>query len=151
MLCGCKTRKIDLIAYEVSLPVLRNTVQRFKLCELKELRRGRLVRGRENIHSLSEDGEFMLTLTLRFRPGESPIGKREPEVENTQEFSEGQPTPTRILGYKLVGDRFEVIPAEGRHRKAYLYGLSVRLRPYRDLQKLMNDGVTRTVVSGGDR
>ncbi len=71
----------------------------------------------------------MLTAALRFRPGGKPVGKREPEVENTQEFSEGQPTPTRILGYKLVGDRFEVIPAEAAIVKRiytdYLSGLGL--------------------------
>lgn len=41
---------------------------------------------RENIHSLSEDGEFMLTLLSAFAQEESLSASENQEVENTQEF-----------------------------------------------------------------
>ena len=96
---------------------------------------------RENIHSLSEDGEFMLTLLSAFAQEESLSASENQKWKIRKNFSEGQPTPTRILGYKLVGDRFEMLPAAAAIVKRiytdYLSGLGLTAI----CKKLMNDGV----------
>lgn len=67
---------------------------------------------RENIHSLSEDGEFLITLLSSFAQEESLSVSENQKWRVRKDFKEGKPTPTKITGYELVGDTFVVIPEE---------------------------------------
>ena len=129
LLCDCKAGKIDLILTKSLSRFARNTVTTLQTVrELKECGVD-IWFERENIHSLSEDGEFMLTLLSAFAQEESLSASENQKWKIRKNFSEGQPAPTRILGYKLVGDRFEVIPAEAEIVKRiyaeYLSGLGL--------------------------
>ena len=141
LLCDCKAGKIDLILTKSLSRFARNTVTTLQTVrELKECGVDVWFE-RENIHSLSEDGEFMLTLLSAFAQEESLSASENQKWKIRKNFSEGQPTPTRILGYKLVGDRFEMLPAEAAIVKRiytdYLSGLGLTAI----CKKLMNDGV----------
>lgn len=141
LLRDCKAGKIDLILTKSLSRFARNTVTTLQTVrELKECGVD-IWFERENIHSLSEDGEFMLTLLSAFAQEESLSASENQKWKIRKNFSEGQPTATRILGYKLVGDRFEVIPAEAEVVKRiyaeYLSGLGLTAI----CKNLINDGV----------
>ena len=141
LLCDCKAGKIDLILTKSLSRFARNTVTTLQTVrELKECGVDVWFE-RENIHALSEDGEFMLTLLSAFAQEESLSASENQKWKIRKNFSEGQPTPTRMLGYRLVGDRLEVIPAEAdvvkRIYSEYLSGSGLTAI----CKKLMSDGV----------
>ena len=67
---------------------------------------------RENIHSMSGEGEFMLTILASFAQEESLSASENQKWKIRKNFEDGRPTYTRLLGYYLDGDTFKIIPEE---------------------------------------
>ncbi|MCD7882768.1 MAG: recombinase family protein, partial [Lachnospiraceae bacterium] len=113
MLADCETGKIDIILAKSISRFARNTVDLLNVVRhLKEL--GIEVRfEKENINSLSSDGELMLTLLASFAQEESISISNNVKWGVRKRMQEGIPNGhPRVLGYRWEGDQLVIVPEE---------------------------------------
>jgi hypothetical protein len=67
---------------------------------------------KENIHSISGDGELMLTILASFAQEESLSNSENMKWRFRNRFKQGRPSTTVMLGYKLVDEKFIIVPEE---------------------------------------
>lgn len=112
LLADCRAGKLDIVLTKSISRFARNTVTTLEtIRELKRLGIDVWFE-REKIHTLSEDGEFLITLLSSFAQEESLSTSENQKWRVRKNFKEGKPTSTKITGYQLVGDTFAVIPKE---------------------------------------
>lgn len=107
----------------------RNTVTTLALVrELKALDIG-VWFDRENIYSLSGDGELMLTILSSFAQEESRSASENRKWRIRKDFGEGKVSGMKMLGYRLEKGVLQIIPEEAEIVKAvfadYLSGMGV--------------------------
>ena len=88
---------------------------------------------KENIHSMSGDGELMLTLLASFAQEESLSVSENCKWRIRQNFLNGIPGTTRMNGYKMKCGEISVIPEEAEIVqmifKCYLSGMGKKPFP----------------------
>lgn len=143
MIADCETGKIDIVLTKSISRFARNTVDLLETVRhLKEL--GISVRfEKENIDSLSGDGEVMLTLLASFAQSESESISNNVKWGIRKRFAEGIPNfRNNILGYEWVDDKLVIVPEEAvivkRIFQNFLDGKS-RLETERELN---GEGIT---------
>lgn len=108
----CRNGKIDIILIKSISRLARNTVTLLETVrELKE-RNIDIWFEKENIRSLSGDGELMLTILSSFAQEESLSNSENMKWRFRNRFKDGRPSTTIMLGYKLVDEKFIIIPEE---------------------------------------
>lgn len=112
MLSDCKAGKIDLIITKSISRFARNTITLLQTVrELKSL--GIDVYFEEqNIHTMSADGELMLTILASYAQEESLSASENQKWRVRKNFEEGIPWNGTMLGYRLKNDRLEIVPDE---------------------------------------
>ena len=113
LIADCEAGRIDIVLTKSISRFARNTVDLLNTVRhLKEL--GIEVRfEKENINSLSGDGEVMLTLLASFAQEETRSISENEKWSVKKRFEKGIPTARpRILGYRWEGDTMVVIPEE---------------------------------------
>lgn len=112
LLKDCRTGKIDLVITKSLTRLARNTVTLLETVrELKALGID-IFFEKENIHTLSTDGELMLTLLASFAQEESRSASENMKWRIQKKFEQGRPTYVRMLGSFMQNDTFYVIPEE---------------------------------------
>jgi len=108
MLSDCRDNKIDRIITKSISRFARNTVTLLETVrELKAL--GVDVYFEEqNIHTLSGEGELMLTILASYAQEESLSVSENCKWRIRQDFSKGKPGNIRIFGYDLVDGQLEI-------------------------------------------
>lgn len=127
MLDACRAGKIDLIITKSITRFARNTVTLLETVrELKELGVD-VYFEKEKIHSMSEDGELMLTILASYAQEESRSASENCKWRIRQMFQEGRPNHDTILGYRLIDGTYYIMPQEAEIVKLvfslYLKGL----------------------------
>jgi len=128
MLADCEAGKIDIIMTKSISRFARNTVDLLNTVRrLREL--GIEVRfEKERIHSLSEDGEIMLTLLASFSQEESRSISENVKWGIRKRFEKGIPNSFCIYGYRWNGEKFIVVPEEAKIVRLiydnFLHGIS---------------------------
>jgi len=112
LLAECRAGHIDMIITKTISRLARNTVTILESVRaLKEI--GVDVYFEEqNIHSISGDGELMLTILSSYAQEESRSCSENCRWHIRKQFAEGKPTGGNMLGYKQVGGVFTIIPEE---------------------------------------
>ena len=126
LLTACRNGEVDIILTKSISRFSRNTVTLLEA--VRELKRYNVdvYFERENIHSLSGDGELMLTILASFAQEESLSSSENQKWRIKKNFEEGKPWSPHILGYRLVDGKFEIDPEEAeivrRIYREYLEG-----------------------------
>lgn len=113
LIADCEAGNIDIVLCKNISRFARNTVDLLKTVRhLKEL--GISVRfEKENIDSLSGDGEVMLTLLASFAQSESESISNNVKWGVRKRMEQGIPNGHfRVLGYEWVGDQLVIVPEE---------------------------------------
>lgn len=113
MIEDCEARKIDIIMTKSISRFARNTVDLLNTVRhLKEL--GISVRfEKEQIDSLSEDGELMLTLLASFAQEETRSISDNVKWGTIQRFKQGIPNgQMRVFGYEWIDGKLAIVPEE---------------------------------------
>ena len=112
LLADCRAGKIDMVLTKSISRFARNTVTLLETVrELKQI--GVDVYFEEqNIHSLSTDGELMLTVLASYAQEESRSASENQKWRIKKNFEEGKPLSSTLLGYRNVDGRFEIVPEE---------------------------------------
>lgn len=124
----CRAGRIDLIITKSISRFARNTVTTLEA--IRELR----VLGvdvyfeEQNIHTLGEEGEFVLTLLAAYAEEEARSASENQMWRIRRNFEQGRSTSIDMFGYKFVNGRLEIVPEEAelirRAAQMYLGGAS---------------------------
>jgi len=129
LLADCRAGKIDLILTKSVSRFARNTITTLET--VRELRAlGVDVYFEEqNIHTLSAEGEFLLTLLASYAQEESFSVSENCKWRIRNDFKEGRSCFVRVLGYEMKGGIFEIVPEEAALVKQifadYLRGMGI--------------------------
>jgi len=112
MMSECRAGHIDMVITKAISRLARNTVTILESVRaLKELNID-VYFEEQNIHSLSGDGELMLTILSSYAQEESRSCSENCRWHIRKQFAEGRPTGGNMLGYKQVNGVFTIIPEE---------------------------------------
>lgn len=131
MLEECRKGNIDLIITKSISRFARNTVM--LLSTVRELKTmGVDVYFEEqNIHSMSGDGELMLTILASYAQEESLSASENQKWRVRANFKEGKPWNCKMLGYRYDGEKFVIHSAEAEIVRfvfrSYLNGMGRQL------------------------
>lgn len=114
LLADCRARKIDMVIAKSITRLARNTVTLLETArELKTLGTD-IYFEKEHIHTLSSDGELMLTLLASFAQEESQSASENVKWRIRKKFEQGYPTYFSIYGYRFENGVLQVIPEEAK-------------------------------------
>ena len=128
MLADCRAGKIDMIFTKSISRFARNTVT-----TLQAIRELRLIGvdvyfEEQNIHTLGEEGEFILTLLAAYAEEEARSASENQRWRIQKQFQQGRPTSIDMFGFSFENGRLEIIPEEAallrRAAEMYLDGAS---------------------------
>jgi len=112
LLADCRAGKVDLILTKAFTRFARNTV--LLLSTLRELKGLGIdvYFEKDNIHSLSETGEFLITLLAAYAQAESYSASENQKWRIKKAFEEGRTTVGKMMGYRLKDGVLTVVPEE---------------------------------------
>lgn len=127
LLTDCRAGSIDLVLVKSISRFARNTVTLLETVrELKSLGVDVFFE-EQNIHTLSSEGELMLTILASYAQEESLSASENMKWKVRKNFENGIPWNGSILGYRIVDGKYEVVPEEAEIvrliYKLYLDGL----------------------------
>lgn len=112
MLADCRSGKIDMIITKSLTRLARNTLTLLKAVRELKMLDIDVFFEKENIHTLSTDGELMLTLLASFAQEESRSASENQRWRIRKMFEQGRPNTGRMLGYRLKDGVLQIIPEE---------------------------------------
>ena len=112
MLQDCQDGKIDLVVTKSVTRFARNTV--ILLETIRELKRLGIdcYFEKEDMHSISPDGELMLTLLAMYAEEEARSASENQRWRIQKKFQNGEPWVGKMLGYRFRDGNLVVIPEE---------------------------------------
>ena len=112
LLTDCRAGKVDMVITKSISRLARNTVTLLETVrELKNMGVDVFFE-EQNIHSLSADGELMLTILASYAQEESLSASENQKWRVKQKFLNGEPWRTYMLGYRYDGAQFIIVPEE---------------------------------------
>ncbi|RYC74836.1 recombinase family protein [Candidatus Nanosyncoccus alces] len=130
MLEDCRNGKIDLVVTKSITRFARNTVILLETVrELKALDIDVFFE-KENMHSISPDGELLLTLLAMYAEEEARSASENQKWRIRKKFENGEPWVGDMLGYRLVDGKMIIVPEEAEIVKMifndYLSGMGLQ-------------------------
>ena len=144
MLQDCREGKIDLVITKSVTRFARNTVILLEtIRELKKLGIDCYFE-KEDMHSISPDGELLLTLLAMYAEEEARSASENQKWRIRKRFENGEPWVGKMLGYRLDNGKLVVIPEEAEIVRQifmdYLSGMGLyRIAKKLILQKVQPD------------
>ncbi len=125
LLKDCRNGKIDLVIVKSISRLARNTVTLLETVrELKSLGVDVFFE-EQNIHTLSSEGELMLTILAGYAQEESLSASENQKWRIKKCYEEGRPWSMNMLGYRQINGSHAVVPEEAEAvRRIYRYYLS---------------------------
>lgn len=112
LLSDCRSGLMDMVITKSISRLARNTVTLLSAVrEFKELGINVFFED-QNIHSISEEGELMLTLLASQAQEESLSCSENCKWRIRKSFEQGQPSTCTMLGYRLVNGEITLVPEE---------------------------------------
>ena len=112
MLDDCKDGKIDIIVTKSISRFARNTVTLLETVRSLKLMDVDVFFEEQNIHTMSADGELMLTILASYAQEESRSVSENMKWRIKKNFEEGMPWNGGMLGYRIKEGQYVVIPDE---------------------------------------
>ena len=142
LLADCRAGKIDMVITKSISRFARNTVTLLNtIRELKDLGVDVFFE-EQNIHTMSADGELLITLLASYAQEESRSVSENQKWRVKKNFQDGIPWNQVLYGYRFENDHFVVVPDEAKVIRLifdyYLSGMGV----IAITKKLNEDGYT---------
>lgn len=138
LLEDCRSKKIDMVITKSITRFARNTVTLLQTVRELKLLGIDVYFEKENIHSLSTDGEFMLTILASYSQEESRSVSENQKWRIRKMFEQGRPNTGNMLGYRLFDGKLYIVPEEAEIVKTifadYLSGMGLNV-----IMKKLND------------
>lgn len=138
----CRSGKIDMVITKSITRFARNTVTLLQTVRELKLLGVDVYFEKENIRSISADGEFMLSILAAYAQEESRSVSENQKWRIRKMFAQGRPNTGNMLGYRLFNGTLYIIPEEAELVKTifsdYLSGMGTNA-----IMKKLNDaGIT---------
>ena len=147
MLEDCRNGKIDMILTKSISRFARNTVTLLETVRMLKALEVDVFFEEQNIHTMSADGELMLTILASYAQEESRSASENQKWRIKKNFEEGMPWNGRMLGYRMRDGQYYIISDEAdlvrRIYREYLDGRG----PNRIAARLNEDGIP-TAMNG---
>ena len=141
MLTDCRNGKIDMIITKSISRFARNTVTLLETVRMLKALEVDVFFEEQNIHTMSADGELMLTILASYAQEESRSASENQKWRIKKNFEEGMPWCGRMLGYRIRDGQYYIIPDEAeivrRIYREYLDGAG----PNGIANRLTEDGI----------
>lgn len=112
LIADCRTGAVDLVITKSISRFARNTVTLLRTVrELKSLDVD-VYFEEQNIHTLSSEGELMMTILASYAQEESRSASENQKWRIKKNFEAGIPWNGSVLGYRHNGSRYELVPEE---------------------------------------
>lgn len=112
LLAACRTGEVNMILTKSISRFARNTVTLLETVrELKALEVD-IFFEEQNIHTMSAEGELMLTILASYAQEESLSASENQKWRVKKNFEEGKPWDCTMLGYRAKNGVFEIVPEE---------------------------------------
>ena len=138
LLNDCRMGKLDLIITKSVSRFSRNTIVFLETVRELKMLGVDVFLEEQNIHTMSGEGELMMTLLSSLSQEESRSASENVKWRIKKNFESGIPWNPRLLGYRLKGDKYEIVPEEAetvrRIYELYLLGMG----PLK-ISKILND------------
>ena len=142
LIADCQDGKINMVITKSISRFARNTVTLLELVRMLQALGVDIYFEEQNIHTLSSDGELLLTILASYAQEESRSVSENMKWRIKKNFEAGIPWNGRMLGYRLDGDHYEIVAEEAalvrRIFIEYLEGAGFNLIA----QRLNEDGIT---------
>lgn len=112
LLANCRTGNIDMVIAKSVTRLARNTVTLLETARELKLLGIDIFFEKENIHTLSTDGELMLALLASFAQEESRSVSENVKWRIRKRFEQGLATGGEALGYCFEDGTFHIVPEE---------------------------------------
>lgn len=142
LLTACRNGEVDMVITKSISRFARNTVTLLEtIRELKGLGVDVFFE-EQNIHTISADGELMLTILASYAQEESRSASENQKWRIKRNFEQGKPWVGFMLGYRLRNGEYQIVPDEAETVKRiyndYLSGMG-----YTAICKALNEeGIT---------
>ena len=112
LLADCRTGKVDMIITKSVSRFARNTIT--TLQTIRELRRLGIdvFFEEQNIHTLGNSGDFLLTLLAAYAQEESRAVSENLKWRIREKYKRGEPGSITMYGYKLIAGVLQIVPEE---------------------------------------
>jgi DNA invertase Pin-like site-specific DNA recombinase len=114
LLADCEAGNIDMVITKSVSRFARNTVTLLETVRKLKARGIDVFFEKENIHSMSGDGELMLAILASFAQEESRSVSENCKWRVRKQFEQGVSVTTQLLGYRGRNGTFEIIPEEAQ-------------------------------------
>ena len=111
-MAACDAGQVDMIITKSVSRFGRNTVDTLTITRNLKEKGIDVFFEEQNIHSISEDGELMLTLVASIAQAESLSCSENVRWRIKSQFSNGYTTAIHMLGYCLKDKEIEMVPEE---------------------------------------
>ena len=112
LLQDCRAGKIDLVLTKSVSRFARNTITTLETVRKLRALGVDVFFEEQNVHTLSAEGEFLLTLLASYAQEESFSVSENCKWRIRNDFKEGRPTSVRLLGYQFKDGVFVIVPEE---------------------------------------
>ena len=112
MLTDCRDGKIDIVITKSISRFARNTVTLLETVRLLKAYEVDIFFEEQNLHTMSSDGELMLTILASYAQEESRSASENQKWRIIKNFEEGKPWSWCIRGYKLIDGKYEIVPED---------------------------------------
>lgn len=114
LLADCRVGKIDMVLTKSISRFARNTVTLLETVRELKVLGVDVYFEEQSIHSMSGDGELMLTILASYAQEESRSVSENCKWKIRKQFEQGRPVSTQLLGYRVKHGTFEIIPEEAQ-------------------------------------
>ena len=112
LLADCRAGRIDLILTKSISRFARNTVTLLETVRELKLLEVDVFFEEQNIHTMSAEGELMMTILASYAQEESLSASENQKWRIKRNFEAGKPWDCTILGYRAKNGVFEIVPEE---------------------------------------
>ncbi len=132
MIAECEKGNIDIILTKSIQRFARNTVDLLKTVRHLKTLGIAVIFEKENINSMTADGELMLSILASFAQEESRSLSENIKWAKRKDYEKGNPIPInkKVFGYRFKGDKYVIEPSEAEHVQLIfdLYNNGVAIR-----------------------
>ena len=138
LIADCRAGKIDMVITKSISRFARNTVTLLQTVREFKALGVDIYFEEQNIHTMSGDGELMMTILASYVQEESRSASENQKWRVKRNFEAGIPWDRTLLGYRMENDHYVIVPKEAeivrRIYNEYLSG-----NGYNSIAKTLND------------
>lgn len=112
LLDDCRAGKVDMIITKSISRFARNTLTLLETVRMLKALEVDVFFEEQNIHTMSADGELMLTILASYAQEEARSASENQRWRIKKNFEEGMPWNGTVLGYRMVKGVYTIVPDE---------------------------------------